>query len=110
VKKWKDRPFAVIGVNVNGHDAKALKTLMDKEKLTWRSFVDGEAIISTWNLPGTPTFYVIDHRGVIRHKWIGSPADYKLGGLPDEKAIDLALEKLIAAAERDRKQAPTSPP
>ena len=43
---------------------------------------------------------------MIRHKWVGSPADYKLGGLPDEKAIDAALEKLIQAAEADRKKAP----
>ena len=45
-------------------------------------------------------------KGVIRHKWVGSPADYKLGGLPDAKAIDTALEKHIQAAEADRKTAP----
>ncbi len=102
----KDRPFALIGVNVNGYDAKKLKEVMDKEKLSWRSFADEGAIIGKWNLPGTPTFYVIDHRGIIRHKWVGSPADYKLGGLPDEKVIDAALEKLIKEAEGDRKKAP----
>lgn len=91
----------MIGVNVNGYDAKQLKEVMDKEKMTWRSFVDGAAIVGQWNLPGTPTFYVIDHTGVIRHKWVGSPADYKLGGLPDEKAIEAALEKLIQEAERN---------
>jgi hypothetical protein len=76
---------------------------MDKEKLSWRSIADDGAIIGTWNLPGTPTFYVIDHRGVIRHKWVGSPADYKLGGLPDAKAIDAALEALIREAEQSRR-------
>ena len=96
----------MIGVNVNGYDSKKLKAVMDKEKLTWRSFADDGSIIGTWNLPGTPTFSVIDHRGVIRHKWVGSPADYKLGGLPDAKAIDAALEKLIKAAEADQKNAP----
>ena len=79
---------------------------MDKEKLTWRSFADDGSIVGTWNLPATPMLYVIDHQGVIRHKWLGSPSDYKLGGLPDEKAIDAALEKLIQAAEADRKKAP----
>jgi hypothetical protein len=98
----------VIGVNVNGYDARKLKEVMVKEKLTWRSFADDGPIVGTWNLPGTPTFYVIDHRGVIRHKWVGSPSDYKLGGLPDEKAIDSALEKLIKVAEADRKNAPKS--
>jgi len=73
---------------------------MVKEKLTWRSFVDQGAIVGTWNLPGTPTFYVIDHKGVIRHKWVGSPADDKRGGLPSAKVIDAAIEKLIQEAER----------
>jgi hypothetical protein len=79
---------------------------MDKEKLTWRSFVDQGDIVGTWNLPGTPLYYVIDHKGVIRYKWLGSSADYKLGGLPDKKAIDAALEKLIQEAERDGKRGP----
>jgi hypothetical protein len=75
---------------------------MDKEKLTWQSFADPGtlghgAIAAKWNLPGTPTFYVIDHTGVIRHKWVGSPG---------EKAIDAALDKLIEKAERDRKKTP----
>jgi hypothetical protein len=74
---------------------------METEKLTWRSFADQGAIVGTWNLPGTPTFYVIDHKGVIRHKWVGSSADYQLGGLPSEKTIAAALEKLIQEAERD---------
>ena len=98
----------MIGVNVNGHDARKLKQVMAKEKLTWRSFADDGSIVGTWNLPGTPTFYVLDHKGVIRHKWVGSPADYKLGGLPDAKAIDAALEKLIRVAEADQKKAPKS--
>jgi hypothetical protein len=72
---------------------------MEKEKLTWRSFADpgdiGQGAIATrWNLAGTPTLYVIDHQGVIRRKWVGSPG---------EKGIDNALEKLIREAEgRDR--------
>ena len=75
---------------------------MDKEQLTWRSFADPGAlgqgpIVTKWNLPATPTFYVIDHRGVIRHKWVGNPG---------EKAIDAALEKLITDAVESRKNAP----
>lgn len=104
MKNLKDRPFAVIGVNVNGYEAKELKEFMDKENLTWRSFVDGIAITDQWNLPSTPMFYVLDHKGMIRHKWMGSPADYKTGGLPDSKTIDAALEKLINDAEADRKK------
>ena len=96
----------MIGVNVNGYTPRKLKEVIDKEKLTWRSFADDGSIVGTWNLPGTPTFYVLDHKGVIRHKRVGSPADYKLGGLPGEGAIDSALEKLIKVAEADQKKAP----
>ncbi len=69
---------------------------MDKEKLNWRSFADPGAINAKWNA-STPSYYVLDHKGVIRHKWIGNPG---------EKAIDAALEKLIQEAERDAKNRP----
>lgn len=62
---------------------------MDRENLNWRSFTYQESINSQWN-PSTPTYYVLDRKGVIRHKWIGAPG---------EKAIDTALEKLIDEAK-----------
>ena len=51
---------------------------MTKEELTWRSFVDlGQAgagpIAKQWNLAATPSFYLLDHKGIIRHKWTGPP-------------------------------------
>ena len=63
---------------------------MVKEKLNWRSLVGQGAINAAWNSPGTPMYYAIDHKGVIRYKWVGNPG---------EKAIDTALEKLIKEAE-----------
>ena len=82
----------MIGVNVANHKPKELKEVMDKEKLAWRSFADQGAIVSRWTLSGTPTFYLIDPKGVIRYKWVGSPG---------EKAIDSALENLLKEAERE---------
>ena len=72
---------------------------MEKQKLPWRSFADaGQAgagpIATKWNLSATPTFYVIDHQGVIRSKWAGPPG---------EKVLDAALDKLIKAAEGNGK-------
>ena len=87
----------MIGVNVHCREPKKLKEVMNKENLHWRSFVNQEAIFRTWNPPGTPAFYLVDHKGVIRYKWVGSPG---------EKAIDAALEKLIHEAERDANKAP----
>jgi len=74
---------------------------MDKEQLNFRSFTDraeGEGlgvISSTWNLDGTPTIYIVDHKGVIRYRRLG---------IPDKKAIDEALDALIQEAERENKR------
>jgi hypothetical protein len=65
--------------------------VVDKEKLTWRSFADLQGdIAAKWNLSTTPTLYVLDPKGVIRHKWLGGPG---------EKAIDAALDELINEAQ-----------
>jgi peroxiredoxin len=101
VTNLKGRPFALIGVNVSGNDVAKLKKVVDKEKLPWRSFADpgdvGQGPIATrWNLSATPMLYVIDRRGVIRHKWAGDPG---------AKVMDKALERLIKEAETsDRKK------
>jgi len=69
---------------------------VEKENLTWRSFSDPPtsewrgAIAKKWNLAGTPTIYLIDHKGVIRHKWLGGAR---------AKVIDKAVEKLIQEVE-----------
>jgi hypothetical protein len=95
VQNLKDEPFALIGVNVNGYDARQLKEAMDQEGLTWRSFADpgtvgrGEIAVR-WNLSVTPTYYLLDPGGVIRHKWVG--------GI-DEKVLDAALQRLIREAK-----------
>ena len=78
----------MIGVNVVGHEPKKLKEVMAKENMNWRS-VSSRAVTEKWNA-GTPTYYVIDHHGIIRNKWVGSPG---------EKAIDTSLEKLIKELE-----------
>ena len=39
--------------------------------------------------------YILDHKGVIREKWLGSPGD---------KVIDQALTKLIKEAEGEGKK------
>jgi peroxiredoxin len=97
----QDKPFALIGVNINCYDPKKLKEVMDKEQLHFRSFTDtsdGEGlgvIGSAWNLLGTPTVFVVDHKGVIR---------YSRRGIPDGKVIDEVLNKLIKEAEGNEKK------
>ena len=102
MKNLKDKPFAMVGVHVGGSTVKQLAATMKKEKLPWRSFVGpgnagAEPIATKWNLSATPTFYVIDHQGVIRYKWAGAPG---------AKVMDAALDKLIKAAEENGKNTP----
>ena len=98
----KDKPFALLGVHIGGLDARGLKEVEDKQRITWRSFVDaGNAgagpIATQWNLSATPTLYVIDHQGVIRYKWAGAPG---------EKALDAAVHEVVKAAEEGGKPKP----
>lgn len=90
VKKYKNRPFALIGVNSDADRDRLKKTLVDKN-LTWRSFWDGGStngpIATTWNVSGWPTIYVIDAAGRIRYK----------NARGDD--LDAALEKLVKEAE-----------
>ena len=101
----QDKPFALIGVNINCHDPKTLKGVMDKERLNFRSFTDTAAgeglgvIGSSWNLFGTPTVFVLDHKGVIRYRQLG---------IPDKTAIDGVLRKLIREAEASDKKEKTA--
>ena len=94
VKRLADKPFTILGVN-SDRDLKELKKTLEEEQITWRSFWNGPMgtggpISSEWNVHGWPTLFVIDHKGVIRHKWLGSPGD---------KVMDAAIEKLIKEAE-----------
>jgi|SRR5262245_29519683 len=102
VKNLETKPFALLAVNTNGYSVEKLKQVMDKENLNWRSFADAKQgdnyfgpICAQWNLTGTPTLYILDHKGVIRHKWMGGPGD---------KAIDDAIAKLVKEAEGGEKK------
>ena len=97
VKRLAGKPFALIGVN-SDRDRTALKKTLEKERITWRSFWNGPQgtrgpISTAWNVAGWPTMYLIDHQGVIRHKFLGSP-----GGELLDKLIDEMLEEAATTA------------
>src|SRR3954468_4519984 len=84
VKRLEGKPFTIIGVN-SDTDKDKLKETLKEEKITWRSFWNGEKgtggpISKEWNVRGWPTLYLIDADGVIRHKFLGSPGDKVLDG------------------------------
>jgi len=104
VKDLSDKSFVLLGVNINTYSVSKLKEVMDKENLPWRSFADETEeprkgfypgrVANGWHLDGTPNLFVIDHKGVIRHHWLGSPGD---------KVLDEVLAKLMKEAEADAK-------
>src|SRR5262249_27751960 len=97
VKRLADKPFALVGVN-SDNDMKELKPVLEKEQITWRSFQNQKGkngvISDNWGVQGWPTLYVIDHKGIIRHKWLGSPGNEKM---------DEAIDKLVKEAEGEKK-------
>ncbi len=101
VKQYKDKPFAIVGVNTD-KDREALKKKNAKAGITWRSFWNGEKgtggpISQAWNVAGYPTMFLIDHKGVILNRWLGSPGN---------DVLDAAIEKAVRAAEKDQAAAP----
>ena len=94
VEKLKDEPFAIIGVN-SDEDLDKLAEAVKQENITWRSFWNGPLgtsgqISTQWNIRGWPTLFLIDAKGVIRHKWLGSPST---------EVLDKAIDELVAEAK-----------
>jgi hypothetical protein len=89
VKKFAGKPFALLGVN-SDRDRAELQDIVDKEKITWRSWWDGGSmqgpIAKKWNIQSWPTIYVLDRHGVIRYKDL---RDVEL-----EKAVGSLLKEL----------------
>jgi len=89
VRRLKDRPFVLLGVNGDDDRAKAVG-VMTKESMTWPSLWNGGAtggLVERLGVRSWPTIYVIDARGVIRYK--------------NERgeALEKAVDRLLAEAE-----------
>ena len=92
VKRHAADPFALVGVNTDG-DKDSFRKNVEKHGITWRSSWQGSTagpICKQFRVTGYPTLFLIDHEGVIRHKWLGSPGD---------EAMDKAIEALVAKAK-----------
>ena len=91
VKRLADKPFVLLGVN-SDDNRDEVKKISAKNELTWRSWWDGGStdgpIQTAYNVSHWPTIYVLDHKGVIRY------IDVR------EKALDEAIDKLLAEIEK----------
>jgi hypothetical protein len=92
VNRMGSKPFALVGVNSDADPQQLKKDLKDNQ-VTWRSFKNqhsaDKSISQTWNVQGWPTLYLIDHNGIIRKKWLGSPST---------EVLDKEVEHLVEAA------------
>jgi peroxiredoxin len=94
VEHFKHRPFVLIGVNGDEKLAAATQAVT-KHSIPWRSFWNGTEgaggpIARDWNVRSWPTVYVIDQKGIIRHKYLQG------------KRLDDPLEKLVAEIEAQK--------
>jgi len=70
VQHMAGKPFTLIGVNADTDMAK-VRAAVEKEKITWPSFRDGDAsgpIATAWKVHSWPSVYVLDRNGVIRYR------------------------------------------
>ena len=87
-EKYKDRPFAVLGVDCKDK-LDAARQVVAAERVTWPSWHDGDGtdgdgpIVDRYHIRGYPATFLIDDKGVIRHR-----------DLSDE-ALDRAVAKLL---------------
>lgn len=71
VEKHADQPFTLLGINADP-DFANFKKAVKKEQITWPNIYDGfpgeGPIIRKWRIQTFPTVFVVDHKGVIRHR------------------------------------------
>jgi hypothetical protein len=97
VEKMQKRPFVLLGVN-SDQDREATLEVLKEERITWRSWWNGGTggrISRAWQVQSWPTLCVIDHKGIIRFRYEGSP---------EESELDQDLEKVIREAEHDARR------
>jgi hypothetical protein len=93
VQRLEGRPFALVGVDV-GDDRDSVQREERDGTITWRSLWDEPgALAAQWQATSFPTILLIDHRGVIRQRFAGSPGD---------ETLDRAIEQLVKEAESEQ--------
>ena len=105
VERLAGRRFALLGVN-SDEDRGHAKEVMQKERMTWRSWWDGipaGPIATRWGIRGWPTLFVIDTRGVIRHKADGYDDNV-------DRLLDTLLEEIGAEKPQPTKVRTADPP
>jgi hypothetical protein len=93
VRDYQGEPVALLGISVDD-DVKELVSLAEKGETAWPIWWDGEnlegPLAARWVIRSMPTFYVLDHRGVIRNKGFLQPDQVR-------NTVDKLLSEMSAA-------------
>ncbi|HEX8524598.1 MAG TPA: redoxin domain-containing protein [Tepidisphaeraceae bacterium] len=92
VKRMEGTPFVLLGINSDPKEH--IKKRAPEEMITWPYFWDGGdtkgPIATRWNVHSWPTTYVIDAKGVIRHKDVREESmDKAVDGLMKEMGVSV---------------------
>jgi len=92
VARLRGKPFAMVSISADD-DVDEVKTFAKQNDMVWSQWHEGPngAMKSKWNINSLPSIFVIDAKGVIRHK-----------GLREDDLED-AVKKLIKEAEAETK-------
>jgi len=100
VKKMKDKPFVLVSVS-SDEKKDTLTEFLKKNEMPWTHWwepVSDSNLHSKWGVSGIPTCYVIDAKGVIRHKAVGFSAAAK----EQNEKFDQLIEDLVKEAEEKK--------
>jgi thiol-disulfide isomerase/thioredoxin len=87
-EKLSKKPFVLLSVNVD-EKKDTLTDFLEKEKMPWAHWWEGPRgpVAKMFRIRAYPTLYLIDGKGVIRKKWVGSPGN---------EVLDKAVQELVA--------------
>jgi thiol-disulfide isomerase/thioredoxin len=90
MERLKDKPFTILSVSCD-ENKDDLTGFLEKTKMPWDHWWDGARgpVAKKFRINAFPTLYLIDAKGVIRNKWVGSPKD---------DVLDKAVDDLVAEA------------
>jgi thiol-disulfide isomerase/thioredoxin len=92
VQHYADKPFVLLGVNIDDNREAALKVITTHgiSWRNWRAGGEGNPIQKRWPVEVLPTIYVIDANGIIRHTGISGAH------------LESAVESLLTEAQAKR--------
>lgn len=93
VTRHKDKPFAMVSISADQTTALVEKFVAEMP-MPWTHWFNGPSggIIEEWSIEGFPTVFIIDAKGVLRHKIVGF-------GPGSDKKLDDAIDPLVKEAE-----------